>query len=300
MMPEIFDQHRRSTAPPLHGSLNVPKSRPARLELSGQSSQKLRRLNRNASGAHSLSAKLTMIGNSITPTTRSSSLDFSRPRDLIMPEQMALRGLSLCLYHQMDAQPSARKLSTCAFVVLERKCETEASTLRTCSVDAVIVIDNSIFSSAATLLAHCEAARHIASSMIHGDRLAVVSTHSSTRRRSHGTLSSSTDVVLLPLTQPRDSLLKETLDSMKTTYPFQPNENYLQSAIATGRGLLKSATWNGPLVQSTTGQILVFTANPAAMLNTTQGDRTIQTHLVNAAAFSWRKSYVADHNGWTI
>ena len=138
-------------------------------------------------------------------------------------------------------------------------------------MNVAIVIDNSVYSSPATLLANCEAASFIVSSLTIRDRFGL---HTMSGPLAFGV---------------GGDTVKSDLDSI-VTETFRPKASYLRRAVESAA---KTQTQNGGL-----GHLFVLTSNAFALGNFSC-DTRFQVHTICAGAIPWSLA-TPSCGGWSI
>ncbi|KAL8711339.1 MAG: hypothetical protein Q9220_004236 [cf. Caloplaca sp. 1 TL-2023] len=163
-------------------------------------------------------------------------------------------------------------------------------------LDVVVIIDNSLFASPATLMANCEAARLLSSLLAPpNDRIAILCTGLISAE--HPNLRT-----LLPLSYPSPRRTKATVDRIVSSSE-KPHRSALDEAIRNARGLLDRPTPHdqdnglGPLAY---GHIFVLTPNSSGIAQELLHHDKIQLHLVSAGSVPWRSEAKVRGNGWKL
>ncbi|KAL9607448.1 MAG: hypothetical protein Q9167_007637 [Letrouitia subvulpina] len=160
-------------------------------------------------------------------------------------------------------------------------------------LEMVIIIDNSPFTSPATLMANSEATRFLTLLMDPvKDRLAILCTNCSGSENLDRR-------IILALEPPFPDKSKRALDSIKISPDFSDSWG-LQSAALKAISLLEKSTSRRPEsgpIESVSGHIVVFSSNLEGFSQDILNHDKIQSHLINAGVVPWKSGNRIRANG---
>ncbi|MCJ1428243.1 hypothetical protein MMC29_006151, partial [Sticta canariensis] len=159
-------------------------------------------------------------------------------------------------------------------------------------LEVVVVIDNSLFTSPATLMASCEGARYLASLLdMPDDKIAILCT-SPERLNSQS-------MIVYPLSAVNVRQIKSAVDSIVASTD-QPNHEATWATIECAKELFTSPTSSRSRDSlGTSGQLFVCTGNPSG-LPPTLLHQGLHIHVVCPGTVPWKGQRHVMCNGWKM
>lgn len=233
-------------------------------------------------------------------STNTSSLRPKRFRELCTPADAVMMGAELTLTPEYDQLSSEEGRSM--LVSLDIKCTTNSTSSvqevwsQHTGLDVVVVIDNSLHTSPAALMASCETARFLAS-ILNGitDRLAILCTSTT---ETSGTSST----VVRELSQIKMHRIKNALDAI-TSSTEKPKTNTWIDTIDCAKEFLLKSTVPDPdeePLQDTFGHIFLLTPDADGLPFQSLAHENLTFHIISPAGAPRNDKPSIRCNGWKL